>query len=165
ENHEPALFDSVMTMMGKLPGWEEFANVLYAGRAYRDAVGPFEQVLVAAQNKADTTELCTKTKGLVDAALFAIEACDENLLNDDQKEVRFVINGALLEMLAGLDDICKPPVCGDGIINGDEKCDPKAKPTGCDENKRCNSNCDCVSNKRKPVGPVDDGGDGLIIIS
>ncbi len=160
EKHDINVFDSAMAMMGKLPGWEEFANVLYAGRAYREALGSFEQVLVAAQNKADTTELCTETRSLVDAALFAIEACDENLLNDDQKEVRFMIKSVLLEMDAGLDAICKPPVCGDGIINGDEKCDPKAKPTGCGDGLKCSSkSCSCY--KPNKGGGGGGGGDSF----
>ncbi len=116
ENHEPALFDSVMTMMGKLPGWEEFANVLYAGRAYREAVGSFEALNTAYETaktaKSDMAPVqveWTRVKEMVEAALGAIEICDENLLNDDQKEVRFVIKGALLEMLAELNKFVFEP--------------------------------------------------------
>ncbi len=38
-----------------------------------------------------------------------------------------------------------PPLCGNGVIDFGEECDPNASPDGCGGGESCNSNCECVS--------------------
>src|SRR3989338_2556749 len=57
--------------------------------------------------------------------------------------------------LAGQPPTGKPPVCGNGIIEGGETCDP---PVICDNGKGCQSNCAlCPSQPPQPPKPSGDG--------
>ena len=40
-----------------------------------------------------------------------------------------------------------PPVCGDGVVNGTEACDPLATPTGCSTGQICSNSCACVTSQ------------------
>lgn len=169
ETHDQTDFNSAMLMMSKLPGWEEFANVLHAGRAYRESLEGFEALKVAYEvakkpdgDMAPVKVEWTMVKGQVDAALGAIGICDENLLNEDQKEVRFMIENELMNMLAALNrfDFVKDTrrCIPDGFKSDTEQCDPKIKADTCGEDKHCNNKCKCVSDRKPDPIPGNDTG-------
>lgn len=45
------------------------------------------------------------------------------------------------------------PDCGNGVLDGEEQCDWKRKPNGCQEGYICNKECLCLYGEAPPSGP------------
>ncbi len=95
--------------------------------------------------RLDTPELAPGTQACVDRARAKLLSGCEALCSDPPEcftlSCATVLFGAT-QQLADLEPqvFCEdvpPPVCGDGAVNGFERCDPSANPNGCGAGETC----------------------------